>query len=372
MKKIKKWLSLLVITACCVTSFNITSYANAERVINTTQMDELDVLLSANSVLNSETENYWTYSGGDTYDIIPLYSSSGELAAYYLHLYNGGYAVINNNIENPVAIEFGASDNPMIRQILDANPDAHIIYNGPFSIYDSSVNTLSVTSTDVKDIYDNYPELKNRNPNLESLLKEQRETIANKIVPYGDGDYGFIDWSDMPVDYYSYDQLDSIGDVIFVTTGETEDYVSGTPRHCGCVAVANLSLYYQHIGKIPYATTPLGAFLWAYPFVGNGPKMTIASDAKAFMFDRSGLTLNYSSAGTMAKYQEAISNNHPLGILLADGIANWHWILGVGYRTYRSSGEVYMRIADGWNSKADRFYKPSSGSLWVSATEYWL
>jgi len=57
--------------------------------------------------------------------------------------------------------------------------------------------------------------------------------------------------------------------------------------------------------------------------------------------------------------------------LLAEGIVNWHWILGVGWREY-SSGNFYMRIVDGWDGTANRFYKPYSDSLWISATEYWL
>lgn len=31
-----------------------------------------------------------------------------------------------------------------------------------------------------------------------------------------------------------------------------------------------------------------------------------------------------------------------------------------------------MRIVDGWDGTANRFYKPYSDSLWISATEYWL
>ncbi len=72
-----------------------------------------------------------------------------------------------------------------------------------------------------------------------------------------------------------------------------------------------------------------------------------------------------------AYYKTAIAKNRPCGILLADGIVNWHWILGVGWREY-SSGNFYMRIVDGWDGTSNRFYKPYSDSLWVSATEYWL
>ena len=77
----------------------------------------------------------------------------------------------------------------------------------------------------------------------------------------------------------------------------------------------------------------------------------------------------YSTSGRL---KEAVRNDHHVGILLANGIVAWHWILGVGYRNYTSSSDLYLRIVDGWNNNANRFYKPNSNSLWVSSTEYWV
>ena len=33
---------------------------------------------------------------------------------------------------------------------------------------------------------------------------------------------------------------------------------------------------------------------------------------------------------------------------------------------------MYFQIVDGWNATASRYYKPGSGSLWHSMTEYWI
>ena len=144
MKHIKKSLSILLATVCYIATFNTTSHAATTK---NTQMDELDILLTANSVLNTEDENYWTYTGGNTYEIIPLFSQQDILAAYYIHFTDGGYAVINNNTENPTVIEFGDTYNKSIRDIIMENPNAHIVYNNPFSIYDAETPmTVSETS----------------------------------------------------------------------------------------------------------------------------------------------------------------------------------------------------------------------------------
>ena len=305
MKQFKKSLALSLAILCAIFSFDVTSFASTT---DPTQMNELDILLTANSVLNTDTEDYWSYSGKNCYDLVPLYNSNDDLVAYYIHLDNGGYAVINNNTENPAVIEFGVSDNPIIREILNANPVAHIIYNDPFSIYDANKNPFSI-NLNCKDIYENYPDLKSPNPTLSNLLKAQKEIASTTISPFGDGDYGFIDWDNMPSGSYTSDNLTSISNITFVTTGETAQFVSGTPNHCGCVAVANLALYFQYIGKIENSATPLGAFLWAYPFVGNGPKMTIAPEAKEFFYDWNCSILNYKTGITLAGPMSRKSTN---------------------------------------------------------------
>ncbi|WP_024854187.1 hypothetical protein [Mediterraneibacter gnavus] len=360
MKHIKKSLSILLATVCYIATFNTTSHAATTK---NTQMDELDILLTANSVLNTEDENYWTYTGGNTYEIIPLFSQQDILAAYYIHFTDGGYAVINNNTENPTVIEFGDTYNKSIRDIIMENPNAHIVYNNPFSIYDAET---PMTVSETSDIYENYPDLTEENIELANLLNEQKKIVSNSITPLGDGDYGFIDWNDMPSGSYNFDYL-PVSNIDWITTGETSNFAKD---HCGAVAVTNLAFYFEHTNQIRFDGTRLGKFIWVHQFVGNGPKMTIAPEAKDFFYDI-GYDLKYNTFGSISQYKTAIDKNRPCGILLAEGIVNWHWILGVGWREY-SSGNFYMRIVDGWDGTANRFYKPYSDSLWISATEYWL
>lgn len=98
--------------------------------------------------------------------------------------------------------------------------------------------------------------------------------------------------------------------------------------------------------------------------------MTIADKAKTYFSNR-GYTLNTSSVGDFSGIKTAIGNDRPCGILLANGIVDWHWIICVGYRDY-SSGGKYMRIVDGWNDTTLKFYMCNSGSLWISASQYWV
>lgn len=238
-------------------------------------MDELDILLTANSVLNTEDENYWTYTGGNTYEIIPLFSQQDILAAYYIHFTDGGYAVINNNTENPTVIEFGDTYNKSIRDIIMENPNAHIVYNNPFSIYDAET---PMTVSETSDIYENYPDLTEENIELANLLNEQKKIVSNSITPLGDGDYGFIDWNDMPSGSYNFDYL-PVSNIDWITTGETSNFAKD---HCGAVAVTKLAFYFEHTNQIRFDGTRLGKFIWVHQFVGNGPKMTIAPEAKDF------------------------------------------------------------------------------------------
>lgn len=73
----------------------------------------------------------------------------------------------------------------------------------------------------------------------------------------------------------------------------------------------------------------------------------------------------------ISNIKSAADNDEIQGVLLADGIFNWHWILAVGYRQYNSGGD-YMRIVNGWDNTIDIFYKVNSASVWISATKYWV
>lgn len=100
-------------------------------------MDTIDVLLASHFFLASQDvdNNFWTDDLSDV-KIVPLYNVTGAITSYYVELTGcTGYAVINNNIENPAAIEFGEGVQPLIREILDNVENPYIVYNSPTSLY---------------------------------------------------------------------------------------------------------------------------------------------------------------------------------------------------------------------------------------------
>lgn len=75
----------------------------------------------------------------------------------------------------------------------------------------------------------------------------------------------------------------------------------------------------------------------------------------------------------ITRQKNRIRNDNRVSVMSVGGygFVDWHWILCVGYREY-SNGGNYMRIVNGWDNTANKFYKINSGSLWISATEYWV
>lgn len=333
-------------------------------------MDELDILIATHYFLdsNSEEESFWPDSFSDV-KIVPLYNEAEKIVAYYVELEQVGYAVINNNAENPTMIEFGRENNPLIHKILDEDKNAHIIYNSPFSFCNKNDKEMEKNIEIQQDLYENHPDLCEKNADLSSLISEQRAIIENKkfISPYGDGDYGFIDWNDMPSGSYQCDDI-PYGGTNWVVTSDFSDIAQ---NHCGATAVTNLAMYYANRGYYNLKkSNARSTFVAIHKIVGNGPVMTIADKAKIY-FSNCGYSLKTSSIGSFEGIKNATKNDRPCGILLADGIVEWHWIISVGYRDYQSGGD-YIRIVDGWNRDVSRFYRIGSGSLWVSATQYWI
>lgn len=340
-------------------------------------MDELDVIIAASTFMNSNNEtSLWTEA---TYvmNIIPLYDETSSIIAYYLQL-SDCYAVVNNNINNPTLIEFGKGSNPLIKDILTTNSAAHIIYNNPYNIYQIDENVPMLLSEEREGFFDYYPELKEENEELAAYHAERRTQIENRLASTpavcGDGDYGFIDAGDMSEAEYDeislLDKDDDGIDEVCVNWVSTDDLSYGD-RHCGATAVTNLALYFASQGYTDLMLeSEYDTFVAVYDVVGHGPKATIADEAKEYFSDR-GHTLKSSSIGTLSGVKTAIKRDRPCAFLLADGIVEWHWILAVGYREYES-GETYMRIVDGWSNNADVYYKTASGSVWWSATQYWV
>ena len=382
MFNIKKFIATATITACGLAlaipcsnvSTNVSAISPPIIIDMEKGLDSIDVLLASHYFLASSQNdiNFWSSNPSD-FEIVPLYDIRGEITSYYVELGDGfSYAVINNNVENPTAIEFGRGCNLKIRAILDNIDNPHIIYNSPVSVYNASdIMTLSYDT----DIYDNYPDLCEPNPNLANIISQQKSLLDSTPMPCGDGDYGFIDGADIPSGSYNTSSISGYRNVQWISTGETASFAQ---NHCGSVAVTNLALYFTERGNVNLMVdnSRIETFKAVHKVVGNGPKMTIAEDAKKY-FSNCRYTLKYSTyhsvymSDRIAAENKAIRNNRPCGILLEDGIDSWHWVIAVGYRNY-TSGDSYFQIVDGWSNNASKYYKPGEGSNWISMTEYWV
>lgn len=369
MKKIKKIQAILLAVSIIVInifSFSSVSYA-ADNTKNT--LDILEVLLITSSFLNGVNQEDSVLTDKSTVGkVIPLYNENGSTVAFYATFNPDGYAVVNNNCNNPTVIEFGRGRNAIIEQILESDIKPHIIYNNPTEIYnlDKKIGTKRLTQQ--RDIYAYYPELNETDETAVSHLTKIKENVSINNLSRSAGDYGFIDWLDMPSGSYDTDIIIEAALTDWVTTG---DFNSFANNHCGAVAITNLALYFAERGHSNLKVgTNYNTFMEVYDIVGDGPEVTIAGNAKKFFSDR-GYTLKSSSVLTYAGIIDAISKDHPCGVLLENSLLDWHWVIAVGYRDYGGTGR-YMRIVNGWDDSIDVFYKANTGSGWVSTTEYWV
>lgn len=376
---ILKKILYMALVLCMSLSYSTTAFAadiGADDSVQlaTNSIEEIDALLIAGSILNSpDVEDDILSSENTTLnDILPLYNGSGEIVAYYVSFVPTGYAVVNNNRSNPAVIEFGEGGHPLIEDILSVENNPHIIYNNPTEVFsanslDADVQVMANQANSV-DLYSYYPALKEENALAAARLNQLKQMLVPENSVYGSGGYGFINLGNMPSGSYSSDTITKASTTDWATTGEFSEIAE---NHCAATAVTNFALYFANRGHSNLKIdTVYRTFEAVHKIVGNGPVMTIADEAKEYFSDH-GYTLKTSSIGSFSGIITAVTNERPSGILLANGIVDWHWVICVGYRSY-DSGDNYMRIVDGWNDTINRFYLINSGSMWWSATEYWV
>ncbi|MCD7880692.1 MAG: hypothetical protein LUG47_03265 [Clostridiales bacterium] len=343
-------------------------------------LDVLDVIISAYIYMNSDDEDMDLWPDvAYVADLVPLYDADGEQVAWYLRLTSGEFAVVNNNKDNPTLIEYGESDNKLIRNILDNIENPHIIYNSPFEIYDTADKSDALMQIDDNEatLYDNYPDLTEENEELKSIVASCREIVEAQMAGQvyaptdSNSDYGFISDSSMSSSSYNGSSL-SYGSTSWAIMS---DYTPSVQNHCGATCITNAVLLiarknssYSSLKK----STTAGTLESVYNYVGNGPIVTaskLMSGAKSY-FTSCGHTLNYSSANSFSDVVTAIGNNRPCCILLENSASSWHWVLAVGWRQY-SSGGNYFQIVTGWSRTDKYFYKVNSVSTWVSGASIW-
>jgi hypothetical protein len=332
-------------------------------------LDDLDTMIISSSYLNSSnTKEDFLQSNSKVKKIVPLYNPSGAKVAFYVSYSPTGYAVVNNNINNPTVIEFGDKSNELIEKILQSNSNPCIIYNNPLDVHELSFSKTTRSSTNQISLYDYYPELKTTNSLAKQQLENQKLAILHKTESLRSKGYGFIDWGNMPSGNYTYGVIKSATSTNWAKVG---DFSSFAKNHCGATAVTNIALYYAERGchNLKINNSNMDTFKAVHALIGNGPAITIKTGANVYFSDR-GYTLGSKTLRSFSEVKSAVDRDRICAILLQNGIVDWHWILGVGYREY-DNGTPYIRIVNNWHDTTYKFYRPNSGSLWWSAREYW-
>ena len=366
----KKIISIIMLISIML-SHSINVMANENLSFSKKESTLLNIAVSAAIRLNSSNKNEDILKEGSVLKRIePLYNQD-NIVAYYISFNPSGYAVVSSNPENPAVIEFGEGEQENIENLISSNDK--ITYNNPVDIY--SGDRIPYNMDADRNLYTYFPELKEKDPILLNEISSVKESLSfsllpvEQIQPFGDGDYGFYDWGNMPDGKYEHDTIKESTSTMWLTMDEVKDIAN---NHCGATAVTNLALYFRQRGNrnLKINDSKRSTFIEVHKIVGNGPKMTITENAVQYFSSR-GYHLNYSDIASFFEVKRSIGKDHILAILLANGIFDWHWILGVGYREY-DNGDEYIRIVNGWDNTTYKYYKINKGSLWFSTTQFWL
>ena len=146
------------------------------------QIDETDALIMAHYYIHSNEEGYdfWPEDYAERI-CVPLYDDDYRIVAYYISFKNGGYAVVNNNRNNPAVLEFGRSDNPQIKALLAADPEAKLIYDNPFSVRTEAISSGSIGAAK-KDYYYFTADIAQNNDQLAKLLTDLRSELEERSL----------------------------------------------------------------------------------------------------------------------------------------------------------------------------------------------
>lgn len=154
----------------------------------------------------------------------------------------------------------------------------------------------------------------------------------------------------------------------------TSDFSRIAKNHCAAVCLTNLAHWFAAQDPAYAALAVEGGreetFRSVHALVGNGPVFAISGKARRW-FAQKGFRLDRCRLWDASALQWAIRADMPCALLLVGGPLDWHWVLAVGWREY-PSGEIYVRVADGWNRGADRFLPLHSRPRLVSAVAYSL
>lgn len=358
MKNIRKLISIFTALYIALTLAASPIFA----VDNDTGLDNTDLLIVAHNFMGSDDE-LWPTDLEDL-EIVPLYDLDNNVIAQYLKFSNAGYAVINNDKNNPAIIEFGYEDNTLIRDILNEHSNPHIIYNNPVSVYELSANDVRTINNEEMDYSELYAELNTRNHDLANMLSQSKQIVESAPVTYDlPTKFGFVTISGLP-------QMDCNTKTILRVESIRNWGTTSLPGkdNCGAVAAFNLAFYYSKVGFSKLYTNHTDTYAAVYAIVGDGPAVSLTPKIKKYI-ENCGYTYNTRPSSNYASIRSGLDKNHTV-ILCISATNEAHWVVGVGYNYY-TDGTMYVRLVDGWNTSSKYYYQPNHGSLFVSGYEIW-
>ncbi len=154
----------------------------------------------------------------------------------------------------------------------------------------------------------------------------------------------------------------------FTVTGEYNDIAK---NHCAAVCLTNLAAALSAVTgrQILENGSAQDTFRVFHSMVGNGPVASISGAWSRYGKARE-LWLRSRPVRNFEDVQRAIGMGHPCGLLLTDGVLQWHWVTVTGWA--EGEGRYALRIHDGWNQPDNRYYDLSSRPMWIAGREYYL
>lgn len=340
---------------------------------NTNDLNLIDVLVAAHLFLSQDeaTQNMWP-SNVEVQWNIPLYGTDGSIVAWYLELSSGSYAVINNNIDNPMAVEYGVGGNKLIQEILSLNPNSRIIYNNPTDVYIEN-NSNARSNVGLDDYDDYFPNACQDNRVLSNVFANNLLSVTDAMgqasIASSYTDYGFIDWANLPDLSATGNALDLMG----MSIAEMDTYESYAANHCGATCATNIALYFANLGysNLKKNNSVNDTFASLYALIGPGPVFGISEEMCTY-FDQRGYSLNYN--GGITSYnslKSSIANGRICSLLLKNSMLDWHWVVGFGWVQY-SDGSQYVRVLTGWDQSTLKYYMYNGSATVESGLNYWI
>lgn len=339
------------------------------------EMDSLDIMLIAYRFMSGvssdepkDGNSMWDLTTG-VKEFQPLYDNKDNVIAYYISFKPSGYVIVNNNTQNPVALEFSDEDSGQKELLYKGLNGEKIIYGSNFN----DEKLFNITNEE-KEIYrkagsEFYNSISDINESEiiahQDLKSKLNPTIMKNEVGSGEidiislgGSFNIIDRSDLPSGSYTSKNIPSYSSVTWGRTGEFSG-VNGAKNHCGATAAFNVVNYYRtRYGRsnLFYSNSRISTFTKLHEKIGNGPVTFIGlnSGLKTYVNSRTGSSYSGNGNGGYANIKSQIFSGNMCVVLLSAGIVDWHYVNAIGYRDYYS-GSSFINVIDGWNNTTSKF-----------------